>query len=438
MAKSVDQILRRLELFGIRLGLETTTRLLAQLARPQDRFASILIAGTNGKGSTAALLSSILSAAGYRTGLYTSPHLEHVTERVRVDGQVLPEAQLAESLGRVVAAAEAGGSPPTYFEALTVAALDLFAASEVEVAVLEVGMGGRLDATNVVDPVLSLIAEISVDHGEHLGSETVAIAREKGGVLRTGCPALAAPGSAPASLAAAAALTRLASERGARLEQVAETTRAVWGPLEGGTREVDLATPAARYRLGLRLLGDHQLANLALAVRAAEVLHAAGWERVDGSAIATGVARCRWPGRLELVDSPGLRPVLLDAAHNASGVERLAAFLDGRAEPFDLLFGALADKPVEVMLRPLAERATRVFLTEPASDRACPLERLVPLVGAALAGAGPQPARVLDAALAESSERLLVVCGSIYLLGEVRARLRELTGRPAPAADPLW
>lgn len=452
MARGAEEILRRLELHGIRLGLETSRRLLGELGRPEERFASVLVAGTNGKGSTATLLASILQSAGYRTGLYTSPHLERVEERVRIDGRVVDPARVAAALERALGAAEALGEvPPTYFEALTVAALDLFAAAEVEIAVLEVGMGGRLDATNVVEPVLSLIAELSLDHTEHLGLDAATIAREKGGILRRGRPAAVAPprdaeSAGPARDAdpgeAVAALAVLASSMGVRLERLAETVvvRAdtPTAAPAAGERRVNLVTPGGAHALSLRLAGDHQLANLALAVRGAELLAAEGWSKIEPAAIASGVARCRWPGRIERVEPAGSRPVLLDAAHNASAVERLAAYLAERAEAFDLLFGALADKPVEEMLPRLAAGAGKIYLTEPPSGRACPVNRLVPLAGAGLREVVADPLAALDGALADRAGPLLVVCGSIYLVGAVRVRLRELTGVPAPAADPLW
>jgi dihydrofolate synthase/folylpolyglutamate synthase len=448
MARGAEEILQRLELHGIRLGLETTGRLLDRLGRPQERFASVLVAGTNGKGSTATLLASILQAAGYRTGLYTSPHLEQVEERIRVDGRVVAPDRLAAVLDRTVRLAEAiEDAPPTYFEALTVAALELFAAAEVEIAVLEVGMGGRLDATNVVDPVLSLIAELSVDHTEHLGVEATAIAREKGGILRRDRPAVVAspggPGSpgpdgASGSGEAVAALAALAADLGAPLERLSETVVVRGAAPSGDERRVSLVTPAGAHELSLRLSGDHQLANLALAVRGAELLAKEGWSALNPIAIAAGVVRCRWPGRIERVEPVGLRPVLLDAAHNLSAVERLVSYLTERGEPFDLLFGVLADKPVEEMLPRLAAVAGEIFLTEPPSGRACPVDRLVPLAGPGLREAVADPVAALDEALADRAGPLLVVCGSIYLVGTARARLRQLTGVPAPASDPLW
>lgn len=431
-ASGVDPqpILSRLEALGIRLGLERVRALLAALGDPQQRFPAVLVAGTNGKGSTSALVDAMARAAGYRTGLYTSPHLETVEERLRLDGRMIGSGRLGELLAELVAVAEAEtGSPPTYFEALTVAAFRWFAAEAVDLAMVEVGMGGRLDATNLADPLLSVITPIAFDHREMLGDTLAAIAREKAGILRPGRPALAwiedeePAGAVRTAAAGLGTPLRFASDE-VRIERIE--------PQGWEGQRVRLSTPVRCYDLRLALLGDHQARNLALAVRVAEVLSELGFERLDARAIAAGAAVCRWPGRLEVVELPDGRRVLLDAAHNEAGAAVLAAFLARLGEPVDLLFGALEDKDTRGMLSDLAPLARRLVLTKPPSPRATPPEELAALLpdrtGVVVE---PDPGRALDRALALGGASL-VACGSIFLTGEVRKGLRERFGVPGP------
>jgi dihydrofolate synthase/folylpolyglutamate synthase len=406
---------------------------LAALGDPQRRFPSVLVAGSNGKGSTSALLAAMAGAAGYRVGHYSSPHLESVEERIRIGGRTLDRRRLAALLERVVGVAEAGGGDlPTYFEALTGAAFLAFAEEPVDLAVLEVGMGGRLDATNLADPLLSIITSISLEHREHLGDTLSAIAREKAGILRAGKPALAWVEVPEARAALAAAAT----EAGAELlladaeVMIERAKRLGWVG-----QEARIATARGRYDLRLALLGEHQVRNLALAVLAAERLAGLGFPYLSSAAVTAGAAICRWPGRLEVVELPGGRHVLLDAAHNPEGVQALATFLDRQAEPFDLLFGVLGEKDVQEMLPPLAGRADKVFLTQPTSPRA----RAVGELAALLSGregvvVEPHSAAGLDRALGGGAA-LLVACGSIVLVGEIRQLLRARFGAPPPAAE---
>ncbi len=425
------------EVFNTAFGLDRIRALLAALGSPERRFPSVLVGGTNGKGSTSALLAAMAGAAGYRVGHYTSPHLERIEERLRIDGRSIDRERLAALLERVVAAAEAGGGEmPSYFEAVTAAAFLAFAEEPVDLAVLEVGMGGRLDATNVVDPLVSIITSISLEHREFLGDTLAAIASEKAGTFRPGRAALAWVESAEAREALATAASAVGAElvladREVRIEPVEKTS---WVG-----QEVQIATARARYDLSLSLPGEHQVRNLALAVLAGERLAGLGFLRLDAAAIASGAAGCRWPGRLELVELPGRRRVLLDGAHNPEGVGALAAFLDRLGEPFTLLFGVLADKDAGEMLPPLAARARSVFLTQPSSARARPVGDLVALLRQVTAlRAERQVGKALDLALGNASggaPGLLVVCGSLVLVGQVRRLLRERFGVPPPAAD---
>lgn len=433
-ALTPEPVLKRLEALGIRLGLETFGRLLDTLGSPQLRYPTVLVAGSNGKGSASALLAAMASAAGYRTALYTSPHLESVEERLRLDGRSVSSEVLAGLLDEIVRASlppdTANGGLPTYFEALTAAAFLWFAREEVDLAVVEVGLGGRLDATNLCDPLLSLITSISLEHQEHLGDTLAAIAREKAGTFRPGRPALVWLED-PESVES---VRTVAAERGTDLR---------FAPDLVTIQEIDSdAWTGQRVRIGehdlkLHLSGEHQARNLALAVLAAETLTGLGFPKLDEHAIAEGAAACRWPGRLERVDLPDGRRVLLDAAHNAEGAAVLSGFLTRLPGPVVLLFGALEDKNVPGMLGRLAPRSERVILTTPASPRARrPEELAVLLSGRTGVEVVPDLSEALDRALESSG--VLVACGSIYLIGEVRRGLRERFGVPAPASGPLY
>ena len=385
------------------------------------------MAGTNGKGSIAALLASIADAAGLATGLYTSPHLERVEERIRVAGAAVPTEELGELLRDVLAAAtELGHASPTYFEAMTLAAMLHFKRRRLDLAVLEVGMGGRLDATNLADARLAVVSAIALDHQEFLGSSLTLIAREKAGVLRPRQPAVFSP-QVPE---AAAALLEAAERIGAR---ALEAAREVVGMevrfrgLQG--LEIAFATSRQRYALTSALAGRHQAWNIATAVVAAEQFAAAGLPALGPDAIVAGVAACRWPGRLEPIAVPGAgTTVLLDAAHNPDGCAALVAFLVELERPFTLLFGALADKDVAHMLPPLAALASRVVLTRPSSPRAAPPATLAALVpeGKGVILEEEIPA-ALELALAGDPE-LVVACGSIFLIGTLRTLLGARRG----------
>jgi dihydrofolate synthase/folylpolyglutamate synthase len=424
VSKAPEAILAARAAQGVRLDLAPFRALLDALDHPERQLPTVLVAGTNGKGSTAALLDAVARAAGLRVGLTTSPHLERLGERIRIGGEELAHGELAALLDEIFERAEARRiATPTYFEATIAAAFLAFARYGAELALVEVGLGGRLDATNAADPILAVVTPVQLDHRELLGETLDAIAREKAGIFRSGVPALVAPQEPAADLALAAAAARL----GAPLHRVADEVRRVaaeWRGLAG--HRLRFETAARSYALDLALAGEHQIANAATAVRGAELL-AARFPTIDAAAIANGIAQARWPGRLELIELPSVPTrVLLDAAHNPDGCAALARFLDRLGEPFDLLFGALADKEVERMLPPLAARARRIVLTRPESERALAPERLVALAaGNANVRVVERPADALAAAL-ENRPTLLVACGSLFLLGALRALLHDV------------
>lgn len=430
----LDSLLQRLEVFGVRLGLETTGRLLGALGDPQEELRPVLVAGTNGKGSTATLLASMAKAAGYRVGLYTSPHLESVEERLRIDGKAIPTDALSSIVAEVVATSESRlGYLPTYFEALTASAFVWFARQRVDLAVLEVGLGGRLDATNGCEPVLSLITEIGLEHQRYLGETLASIGREKAGILRSGRPALAWVERQEARQA----IQELADEMGARLAwgaSLASVSRR--DDLGWDGQRINLQTPHCKHELTLPLLGEHQVANLALATLAAEELATMGLDRIDSEAIARGTAMTRWPGRLEWVEPPAAKPVLLDVAHNPDGAATLRRSLDEMEGRYVLLFGALADKEVDRVLPRLSAGAAQVVLTSPASPRAMDTSALAAMTPADKTVTEDDRTEALSAAL-EADGDFVVVCGSVYLVGDVRMDLRRRFGVPYPATEIL-
>jgi dihydrofolate synthase/folylpolyglutamate synthase len=382
----------------MRPGLSRTLSLLASLGNPQSSFRSILIGGTNGKGSTAAFISAILTAAGVPCGLYTSPHLISVTERVRLSDRDVSAAVLDEVLRLISAVAAPGLRGPTYFEALTVAAFELFRRARVAVAVVEVGIGGRLDATNILEPDVSVVTNVAADHLDVLGPAVEDVAREKAGIFRSGQPALlGATGTAGSPRAVLHAAARTA---GARLLEIP--------PIE----VLDAAFP---------LPGAHQRQNLALALAAARAV-----APLDEAAVARGLAAVRWPGRLQTLERPGARPLLLDGAHNPSGAAALAAHLDaaGLSGRVDLLFGGMADKDLLGVFAPLAARARHIVLVAPVSPRAETPEALRIRVGRPELETAPSVAEGLARLEETPGVGPILVAGSLYLVGEV-LRLRS-------------
>lgn len=411
----------------IRLGLDRPRRLLTALGHPEAAFPVVLIAGSNGKGSTSTLLTSILHDAGIRVGWFRSPALESDRDEIGVGTEVITEADYrrignrVEREGRRVL--EDGATP---FEALTATAFVYFLEQRVDIAVLEAGMGGARDATNITDPALSMVTSVSLEHTDYLGDTVEAIARDKAGVFRPGRPALASSQTAGDGWPA---LEAEADRIGARLHDVAREVT-VRGEAGG---ELTVETPVASYSLTLPLAGVHQRHNLALAVRAAELLAADGWERVGDVAIRGGVAAARLPGRLETIGLGSGRAVLLDAAHNPAAVATLIEHLDAlrAADParkVHLLFGVLQDKNADEMLPPLAARVDRVTLTRPSGSRGRDPRELLSLVETSAIEAADDPQTALDTALeALPPHALLVVTGSLALTGEIRRRVRALT-----------
>lgn len=401
-----------LQRFGIKLGLENTARLLERLGNPQDGLRIVHIAGTNGKGSTASALASILCQGGVRVGLYTSPHLHSFTERIQIDGKSASESEVADLIEEIRPVAEELGT--TFFEFATALALLLFQRSGVEWAVLEVGMGGRLDATNVVSPELTLVTPVSLDHAEHLGSSLAEVAGEKAGIFKSQVPVLSAQQPAAAGRVIRARALALDASFFCAGEDFS------WQATDDGFCYRGLDSTLAGLTSGLA--GRHQLENLSLALAAAELLKRQGVS-LPVEALRQGVAVVRWPGRLEWL--PGR--VLLDGAHNPSGAEALGNYLlENGLDRVHWIAGLKADKDAEEILAPLLSKAGQLYACRPPVDEAIPPQQLADLARSAGVAAEvfASPEQALDAALeARGEDETILVAGSLFLVAALRERL---------------
>ena len=414
-----------------KFSLDQVRILLAALGDPHSRFRSVLIAGTNGKGSTAATLTSILTESGVRAGLYTSPHLERVNERIRIGTALIPDEDFARLFFKVDDAAHRlvtdGRLPqlPSFFECLTALAFLYFDETGVDVAVLEVGMGGRLDATNVVDPLLSIITDISLDHMEWLGSTLGQIAREKAGILRRGGTLVTLPQHPEASQV----LGEVASELD--VKGVSATNYMPPVGIRGGEAyQIDVF--GSQIEIQSPLLGAHQHRNTALAVAAAVELKERHGFPVTPAAVERGVHRTIWPGRLERICRGGVEWIL-DVAHNPAGAWALRGGLRDALEiptdqsrPRVLVFSCLRDKPVAELGQILFPLFKQVIFAPIQSARATPLDDLIAVADSTgtPAVAADSVARALELARGFAGlSGLVVVSGSVYLVGEVRSLL---------------
>jgi dihydrofolate synthase/folylpolyglutamate synthase len=394
------------EIKTAKFGLERIRAVLDALGRPQDRLHFVHVAGTNGKGSVCAMLESALRASGRRTGLFTSPHLAEPTERIRIDGVPLSAERFSAAFNRIHAAVEtlvAEGAidmHTTYFETVTAMALAVFEEERVDIVVLEVGLGGRLDATNVVIPDLAVITPVDFDHEAFLGKSLESIAREKAGILKPGVPAVFA---------------RQRPEAARVLE--ARLVDARWAA-HWPVSDLELDARGSRFQLGhLRihcpLAGEHQIEN---AVTAALTLMRMG---VPNSAIETGIAATRWPGRLEHIsESP---EIILDGAHNPAGARALAAYIQRfySTRPVRLIYGAMRDKAVAEISGILFPLADQVIVTAPRQTRALAPETMREISGHPNLSIAPD----IEAALAMIGEGVTFVTGSLFLVAEARALL---------------
>jgi dihydrofolate synthase/folylpolyglutamate synthase len=426
--------------------------LLRAMDHPERRFPSALIAGTNGKGSTAATLASILRAAGFKTALYTSPHLVRINERIRINGEAIGDDDFASLHGEVDQIAErlvgSGHLPwhPSFFEMMTAIAFAYFARERADIAVLEVGMGGRLDATNVVEPLVSVIADISLDHQKFLGNTVTEIAREKAGIIRPGGVVVTLPQQAEANdvigntildldakgvsavpyvppVSPASPEIRVPSPEGSsenkpltvEHDDVQNQTQHVYRyPLQVMGKQILVETP---------LVGRHQLRNIALAIATAEELSKQGFAGVTADSIERGIRETRWSGRFQVLKGKDWPEIVLDVAHNPAGAWALRSALSERYEdrPLTFVFGAMRDKAISEMAEILFPLAQRVIATRPENPRSASPEEIrqaghrtgteIELVA--------EPKAALERARTGAGTRgIVVITGSIYLVGE--------------------
>lgn len=404
--------LSSLNRMGIRLALEPIRSLLERLDNPQNGFPSVLIAGTNGKGSVAAMTAAILSAGGFRTGLYTSPDLIDFRERIRIDGSMIGRREVCICAKQVK---EQIREDMSYFEFLTAMAFLHFQRRQVDIAVLEIGMGGRLDATNVASPLVSIITNISLEHREYLGGTLAEIAREKGGIIRERGICLTAARQKPVMETLAA----ICRERGAALYRLGKDIRTTIH--RDGTFSYR-GIGQRHERLICPLAGRHQFENAALALGAVELLGDAGYH-VAGRAISEGLKRTRWEGRLEILRRAPL--LLVDGAHNPAGMAVLCRALerDFPRRRLFLIFGVMGDKDYLSMAKRIFPLADRVFLTCPYSERALSPAALLPAARRfhpaveVVENPGDALRRALSLA---GKEDLVCAAGSLYLVGEIK------------------
>lgn len=414
--ESIEQFLFSRASKEFKLGLRNVTALSEIMGRPQDRFPSIHIAGTNGKGSTSALIESVLRSSGYNTGLYISPHLVTMRERIQIRGTLISREEVVD----LFRALEPHIAPTgvTFFEILTMMAFLSFIRHGVNAAVLEVGLGGRLDATNIVTPLLTVITDIGLDHMHILGHSLNEIALEKAGILKKGIPCIS--GARRASIRNL--LEKTARSKQAPISFSEDLVRiSKIRLLENGCRLDARCGSSAYHDLFVGLAGQHQVRNAGVALLAVEKLREMGW-RIPDEAVAAGFRDVHWPARLQLL--PTVPKLLLDSAHNPGGMRSLVQALKTifSFERLHLVFGVLEDKNYRQMLSAIAPLACRVTLTQPLNARALAPEKL--LSHSSLQGkpaeAAPDIGEAVARAMAHAGTNDLVVCaGSMFFVGEV-------------------
>ena len=410
---NAESILKSYQHFGIHLGLERIKQLLEKLDNPHQKIPIIHVAGTNGKGSVCAYLSSILTAAGYRVGRYTSPHLIDWTERICINQKPISSTELQQYLERVIAATQNNTETPTQFEIITAVAWLYFAEQKADIAVIETGLGGRLDATNVCEnPFVSVITSISLEHWQILGPTVADIAREKAGILKAKCPV--AIGELPES-------AKIVIEK--RIQEL--DCPATWvkpaRDLGQGLAEYQLNQNGVKVRYELPLLGKIQLMNSAIAIATLEILQHRGWQ-ISETAIQNGIAKTQWPGRLQQTTWKN-QTILIDGAHNPAAAIALREYVDNlntSQVPINWVIGIIATKDCDDILKALLKKGDRLYLVPvPDQNSASPTE-LATLAQTicpelTLCQTFPELTTALDAAVAE--DNLTVLCGSLYLVG---------------------
>lgn len=415
--------------------------LLAALGHPEQKFPGVLIAGTNGKGSTAATLATILQASGLKTGLYTSPHLVRINERIRVNGDPISDddfALLHDAVGRTAERLIADGElpwHPSFFEMLTAMAFEYFARAHLDLVVLEVGMGGRLDATNVVEPRLSVITDISLDHQKFLGNTVREIAGEKAGIIRRGGVVVTLPQAPEANDVIGNTILDLGARAVSAVPYVPPVSPGSTQYLVPSTQQASawqkysLEVLGETIRVESPLIGRHQLRNIALAIAAAVELREQGFPQITPQTIERGIRETRWPGRFQVVPAAGGGPeIVLDVAHNPAGAWALRAALSAAYEdrPVTMVFGVMRDKAVaEVaeILFPIAEHVVLTQANNPRSATTAEIRGAAARVEVDMRDAGDVALALAEARRVVEPDGLVVVTGSIYIVGEAMQAL---------------
>ncbi|MCX7981586.1 MAG: bifunctional folylpolyglutamate synthase/dihydrofolate synthase [Syntrophales bacterium] len=416
MKSKIEQRLETLTKKGINLDLTAIREVLARLNNPQNSYPSVIVGGTNGKGSVCATVATLLRQEGYKVGLYTSPHLVDVRERIRIGEKLISPGDFNRLLDVI---SEVGGRNLTYFEMLTAMAFEYFKEQTVDIAVLEVGMGGRLDATNVATPLVSVITNVSYDHCEFLGSRLYQIAREKAGIIKEGGICL----TGVTHKVAWTEIQRICQERGAQLFTYGRDFRVRRRRAEGTFDYLGLSRRF--FRLSFGLVGPHQIKNAACAIGVMEILSHFGFALREIS-VWKGLMSVRWEGRLERVGSDPL--TLLDGAHNPAGVRALIGALqeDYPERRFIFVFGCLADKDYKTMVRLLKPMARIIIFTNPPTARCLPAEEMAILAGEnAIVDKDPISAFKKARHYARKND-IVCVTGSLYLVGAIKSYLKSV------------
>ena len=426
------EFLDQLQFFKIKLGLDSMNRFLKRLDNPHHKLPCIHVGGTNGKGSVGSTLCSILSTAGYTTGFYTSPHLSSVRERFRIHNNYISKQDFARLISRIVDVLD--GRQITYFECTTTLALLWFAEQKVDFAILEVGMGGRLDATNVVTPLLSIITNVSMDHEQYLGNTLSQVATEKAGIIKKKIPVV----SAVADDDSGRIIEKFCHEQQAPLFLFDRDFKGSYTDRANSRWQYQGMDDLTLDDLPLAMKGSYQVSNASLALAAVQLLQRQGFKITDKH-IRKGLTQTRWPGRLEsfrlsiksgLPDTPGdSLHFLLDGAHNPAGVTALKQALDDdfSYKRLFLIWGAMADKDLHTTLQVIAPLAETIIFTRPESERSATAKQLQTILPAAMQGKAVLSDSVreaLDKARAEATtDDLICIAGSLYLVGAARQLL---------------
>ncbi|MGL4108239.1 bifunctional folylpolyglutamate synthase/dihydrofolate synthase [Clostridium sp. LP20] len=420
--------------FGSNYGLERTYRILEILDNPQEKIKLIHVAGTNGKGSTTAIITSLLRGKGFKVGMYTSPFLEEFEERIQINGLNIPKDKLGilmdklkDAVDKVIAE---GYSHPTEFEVITCLMFLYFYEENVDYGVIEVGLGGRLDSTNVIRPILSVITSISFDHTNILGNTLGEIASEKAGIIKSNIPVVIYPQEEEAFKV----IEKKAKEMSSKLDVIDKSKGRFLGVVDEGKiyQLVEIERESGVYNIKLPLLGEHQITNLLVALRAYELICDIEGLEIKNEEIADSIYKVKWIGRLEIMDRNPM--IVIDGAHNIQGIKMLKENVERyfKYKNIYLLLGILADKQVKDMIKVITPMAKRVYALTPHSDRAELCEDLKKEVEIynnnciALESYDEALERVL---LEAEEDDLVLISGSLYMIGDMRKKIRELISR---------